>query len=98
MRHFAYQRGNYEATGDPAIERVSVLKSARIGYTALLTGARRISCCGSRHDCRASMVPDIEPMFLNSPSLREAPALLAVSTLPRVVSLALNAVGYYVKY
>ncbi|UFZ06506.1 phage terminase large subunit family protein [Bradyrhizobium ontarionense] len=39
MRLFSYQRGICDAIGDPAIERVSVLKSARIGHTATLIGA-----------------------------------------------------------
>ncbi len=39
IKLFAYQRGIADAIGDPAIERVSVLKSARIGYTAALIGA-----------------------------------------------------------
>jgi phage terminase large subunit GpA-like protein len=37
MRLWGYQRGICDAVDDPAIERVTVLKSARIGYTALLT-------------------------------------------------------------
>ena len=32
---YGYQRGIAAAIGDPAIERVSVLKSARVGYTDL---------------------------------------------------------------
>ena len=39
IKLYPYQRGIAEAIADPKIERVSVLKSARIGYTALLTGA-----------------------------------------------------------
>ena len=39
IKLYPYQRGIAAAIGDPKIERVSVLKSARIGYTALLTGA-----------------------------------------------------------
>lgn len=39
MRLFSYQRGICEAIGDPAIERASVLKSARIGYSAVMTAA-----------------------------------------------------------
>lgn len=39
VRLFPYQRGIAEAIADPKFEPVSVLKSAHIGYTALLTGA-----------------------------------------------------------
>jgi phage terminase large subunit GpA-like protein len=38
VRLWAYQRGICDAIDDPAIERVTVIKSARIGYTSLLTG------------------------------------------------------------
>jgi phage terminase large subunit GpA-like protein len=34
-----YQRGIADAIADPKVERVSVLKSARIGFTTLLVGA-----------------------------------------------------------
>jgi len=98
MRLFAYQRGIADAIDDPKVERVSVLKSARVGYTALSAGARRISWCGSRRDSRFLWSQISSRCFSTAPALRETPPLLAVSTLPRVVSLALNAVGYYVKY
>jgi phage terminase large subunit GpA-like protein len=39
LRLWAFQRGIADAIGDPAIERVSVLKSARVGFTSLLCGA-----------------------------------------------------------
>lgn len=39
MQLFAYQRGIAEAIGDPAVERVTVMKSVRVGYTALLNAA-----------------------------------------------------------
>jgi phage terminase large subunit GpA-like protein len=39
MRLYGYQRGIADAIGDPLIERVTVIKSARIGYTTLLVGA-----------------------------------------------------------
>jgi Phage terminase large subunit (GpA) len=39
IRLYPYQRGIAAAIGDPGIERVSVLKSARVGYTALLTAS-----------------------------------------------------------
>lgn len=45
IKLYPYQTGIAAAIGDPAIERVSVLKSAMIGYTALLTASRARSWC-----------------------------------------------------
>jgi phage terminase large subunit GpA-like protein len=39
IRLYGYQRGIADAIGDPLIERVTVIKSARIDYTTLLVGA-----------------------------------------------------------
>jgi phage terminase large subunit GpA-like protein len=39
IRLWGYQKGIADAIGDPLIERVTVIKSARIGYTTLLVGA-----------------------------------------------------------
>ena len=39
IKLYPYQRGIADAIADPKIERVTVLKSARVGYTALMTGA-----------------------------------------------------------
>jgi hypothetical protein len=39
IKLYPYQRGIAEAIADPHIERVTVLKSARIGYTAVMTAA-----------------------------------------------------------
>jgi phage terminase large subunit GpA-like protein len=39
IRLYGYQRGIADAIGDPLIERVTVIKSARIGYTTILVGA-----------------------------------------------------------
>jgi phage terminase large subunit GpA-like protein len=39
VRLYPYQRGIADAISDPLIERVTVVKSARIGYTTLLVGA-----------------------------------------------------------
>ena len=36
-RLYPYQRGIAAAIGDPKIERVTVIKSARVGYTATMT-------------------------------------------------------------
>jgi len=79
IRLYPYQRGIAAAIADPAIERVSVLKSARIGYTVLLTSAIAHFVCRepspvlvlmpTEADCRDFMVSDIEPLFLDSPAL-----------------------------
>ena len=36
IKLYPYQRGIATAIGDPKIERVTVLKSARVGYTAVI--------------------------------------------------------------
>ena len=41
MRLWPHQRAIADSMGDPAVERVSVLKSARVGYSQLLVGAVR---------------------------------------------------------
>ncbi len=39
MRLYPYQRGLADSIGDPAVERVTVVKAARVGFTSLLTAA-----------------------------------------------------------
>jgi phage terminase large subunit GpA-like protein len=39
VRLWAYQREIADAIGDSRVERVSIVKSARLGFTTLLTGA-----------------------------------------------------------
>ena len=65
--------------GRSAIERVSVLKSARVGYTSLISGAIANYCANdpapilvvmpTADDCRGIMVDDLEPLFAASPTL-----------------------------
>lgn len=79
MRLWAYQRGICEAIDDPEIERVTVLKSARIGYTQLLSGVIANYCANSpcpilavqptSDDARDYSV-DLEALFEASPALR----------------------------
>ena len=81
IKLYPYQRGIAAAIADPKIERVTVLKSARIGYTALLTGALAhfvvrepspiLVLMPTEADCRDYMVSDIEPLFLDSPALAD---------------------------
>lgn len=82
MRLYPYQRGIADAMADPAIERVSVLKSARIGYTATLTAAIAhyvvrdpasvLVLMPTEADCRDFMVSDVEPLFADSPAITDA--------------------------
>ena len=70
IRLAPYMRAIADAIGDPAVERVSVLKSARIGYTTVLTAAigyhviadpAPILCLlPTEADCRDYLVSDIE--------------------------------------
>ncbi|MCK6102898.1 phage terminase large subunit family protein [Brevundimonas sp. EYE_349] len=79
MRLWAYQRGICDALDDPEIERVSVLKSARIGYTALIQGVIAnyvanaptliMSLQPTSDDARRFAV-DLEEVFDASPALR----------------------------
>jgi phage terminase large subunit GpA-like protein len=43
VRLWPYQRGIADAISDPAIERVTVIKPTRVGYTTLLTAPSAIS-------------------------------------------------------
>ena len=66
-----------DAVGDPSIERVSLLKGARVGYTTVLTSAiayfvvqepAPILCLlPTEADCRDFMVTDVEGIFDSSP-------------------------------
>jgi phage terminase large subunit GpA-like protein len=82
MRLFPYQREIAQAMGDPAVERVTWLKSARIGATqlgvaalghyALNDPALVLVVMPSEADCRMLMTAVIEPTFDASPTLRQA--------------------------
>jgi phage terminase large subunit GpA-like protein len=79
MKLWAYQRGICDALDRPDIERVTVLKSARIGYTALLSGiiashvanspAPILAVQPTADDARDYAV-DLEQVFEASPALR----------------------------
>ena len=81
LRLHPYQRAIADAIADPKVERVSVLKSARVGYTTLLVGAiahfiarepsPMLVVMPTESDCRGLMVDDIEGLFLESPALRD---------------------------
>lgn len=80
MRLWEYQRGFCEAIDDPDIERISIQKSARIGYTAFLTGTLAafvanqpspiLAVLPTQDDTRDYAVTDIEQTFEASPDLR----------------------------
>jgi len=74
-----YQRGILDAIGDPLIERVTVIKSARGGYTKSLAAAvcayssnapcSIILLVPTDDDARGFAVDEIDPMFAESPTL-----------------------------
>lgn len=79
VRLWPFQREIADAIGDPTIERVTLVKPVRVGFTTLLTGAlggyiandpAPILCLlPTEADCRDYMVSDIEPIFSASPVL-----------------------------
>jgi phage terminase large subunit GpA-like protein len=79
VRLWAPQRGVADAIGDPAIERVTIVKAARIGFSTLLTGALAsyvanepapiLAVLPTEQDARGYVVDDIEPVFAASPAL-----------------------------
>ncbi|MBS7545732.1 phage terminase large subunit family protein [Ancylobacter oerskovii] len=79
VRLWPFQREIADAIGDPAIERVTIVKPVRVGFTTLLTGALAsfvanepapvLALLPAEADCRDYMVSDIEPTFAASPVL-----------------------------
>ena len=80
-----YQREIADAIGDPEIERVTLQKAARIGFSALLAAAIGNYCLNdptpilavqpTQDDCRDFVVSDLEPMFKASPRSRGSSAM-----------------------
>jgi phage terminase large subunit GpA-like protein len=80
VRLWKPQRGIAEAIGDPTIERVSVLKGVRVGYSTLLTAAVASFAANepspilllmpTESDARDVVVSDIEPTFEATPAIR----------------------------
>ena len=78
LKLWPHQRGIADAIGDPAMERVSVLKSARVGFTSLLCAAIGHHCVNdpapirclqpTESDVRDFTVSDLEPLFEASPA------------------------------
>ena len=69
-----------DAIGDPDVERVTIVKPVRVGFTTLLTGAIAgfvandpspiLAVLPTESDCRDYVVSDIEPIFEASPAIR----------------------------
>lgn len=75
-----YQRDIADAISDPEIERVTLVKPVRVGFTTLLTGALAsyvanepspiLALLPTEADCRDYVVSDLEPIFGATPALR----------------------------
>lgn len=80
VRLWPYQREIADAIFDPTVERVTLVKSVRLGFTTLLTGALGgyvandpspiLALLPTEADCRDYVVSDVEPIFDASPVLR----------------------------
>jgi phage terminase large subunit GpA-like protein len=82
LRLWPWQRQIADAISDPLLERVTLVKAARVGFTTLLTGAIGsfvandpapiLVLLPTEADARDYMVSDIEPIFSASPALAKA--------------------------
>ena len=80
VRLWPYQREIADAISDPAIERVTLVKPVRVGFTTVLTGAiasfvanepAPILCLlPTESDARDYVVSEIEPIFATTPAVR----------------------------
>lgn len=76
---YPYQRDIADAISDPTIERVTLVKPVRVGFTTLLTSAIGsfianepapiLAVLPTDDDCRDYLVSDIEPIFSATPAL-----------------------------
>lgn len=81
IRLHPYQREIADAIGDPDIERVTLLKAVRVGFTTLLTSAIGsfaindpapvLVLLPTDDDARRFVVDDVEPIFEASPALAD---------------------------
>ena len=79
VRLWPYQREIADAIGDPEIERVTLVKSVRVGFTTLMTGAVAafvanepapiLALLPTEKDCRDYVVSEVEPIFDATPVL-----------------------------
>ena len=82
MKLWPWQKEIASAISDPEIERVTLLKASRIGFTALTVGAigayvantpaSILVLLPTEADARDFIVSDVEPTFASSPALRRA--------------------------
>ncbi|ARO13371.1 phage terminase GpA [Ketogulonicigenium robustum] len=82
VRLWPFQREIADTIGDPLIERVTLVKPVRVGFTTLLTSAvasfvanepAPILCLlPAEADCRDYVVSDIEPIFAASKAVADA--------------------------
>jgi phage terminase large subunit GpA-like protein len=80
VRLWPWQVGIALAISDPGIERITLVKPVRVGFTTLLTGAIGafivnepspiLAVLPTEADCRDYVVSDIEPIFAATPALR----------------------------
>jgi phage terminase large subunit GpA-like protein len=80
FRPWKFQRGILDAIGDPTIERVSVIKAARVGYSTTLIaslGAVAVNdpcpiilLMPTDDDARGIAVDDVDPAFRDTPALK----------------------------
>jgi phage terminase large subunit GpA-like protein len=79
LRLWPFQREIADAIGDPEIERVTLVKGVRIGFSTLVNGAIGSYVANdpapimlllpTESDCRDAVVSDIDPLFDASPAL-----------------------------
>ncbi len=77
-----FQREIADAIGDPTIERVTLVKPVRVGFTTLLTSAIAsfvandpapiLVLLPTESDCRDYVVSEIEPLFAATPAVAGA--------------------------
>jgi phage terminase large subunit GpA-like protein len=80
VRLWPYQRGIADAISDPAIERITMVKPVRVGFTMLLTSTIAsyvanepspiLALMPTEDDCRDYVVSELEPIFAATPVLR----------------------------
>lgn len=79
VRLWPYQRAIADTISDPAIERVTLVKPVRVGFSTLLTGAVAsfvanepspiLVLLPTEADCRDYVVSDLEPIFDATPGM-----------------------------
>lgn len=80
VRLFPYQRAVCDSISDPTVERVTLVKCVRIGFSSILTSAIGnfvandpapiLLLLPTESDCRDVVVSEIEPTFAATPALR----------------------------